>query len=1206
MSNLSWITTPGTIANFASQLPISYQLLAYDSANNGAPITFSIISGALPQGLTCNSSGVISGTPTSIYSTNSQLRVPYSFTVRANSQNGYVLDGTFTINIVNSITNKISWVTASGSLGTVPNNEYYQIPLQTQTTDNSAVTYTLLSGELPAGMEIAKAGYLQGVPTFTTSTVVDQTKTYSFTVRAQDSSGIVNDRSFSISITDVNGPVIEPAVTSLETYYDGSYFYQQLTVTELSPLVQVQWSIESGALPDGVTLDANTGVISGYIYPIPQANASSISGYNTIVTDPASGAIIYQQEYDHPGDAYDFGNTATQSLSYSFTVQAYDGANYDLQSYTISVQSYNGVYTPILLNTPGAIPTARQDSYYAYKFQGLDFSGDTITYSLANEAGTFDTFVSGTDQGFDYIGFDSFSSGNTSPANLPGLTLDSTTGWLYGKLNSQSTSEQTYTFGIVVSKTISGNTYTSTPEFFNLTVLGDVNNIVNWVTPANLGTIRNGSVSELSVTATSVIGKDLVYSLYDAPGYPAGLPQGLSLLPSGDISGRVSFELFSLDDFATTFDNGALTLDRTYNFTVQAATTDGTSSSLRKFTVVVDLIDQRPYVDLYLTAMPAQNQRAALQSILNDTIIFNPDYIYKPTDPWFGVANNLRMLFLPGLNSTQYVNYANAILNNHWTKTYNFGSIKTAVVFDDNYNVKYEVVYVEIVDPEENSAGQGAPLEINLAGVIANPYIDAIGNNYDVIYPNNSANMISRLVNNVGYYDQSSLPNWMTSDQEGSSGNSFNPPLGYVKAVVLAYTQPGYSKKIAYNLAATGINFKNIDFTIDRYNMDNNYSRYFDTSANVYITGYETTFDYLPVNNIGAIVATVNYALSVPFDQINGRPVDYINNHGGIDGVTNYQSGQTLIFAKQENFVNGGSYDGWVDYVDAYIGNDILTGVDQGYSSEAYDDYSIVPGYLESTQASTTITGNNTISSYTISQSIANAGAVNVYVNGILQSNSSYTISGTTLLFTTPPANVVVPSNPAQISVYSGVNLQSFTANGNVATFTLANIVSSPTTVLVNGTVITNANYTLANINGNTSITFTTTPPLITYPQIPPTILVTSLANSVNQRGGIWQIDIVNDVVNLIFVKPVVLNSKIQVAMGQTYNGSILIYTLDTTLGHTVPYYVPYKTNSTQLANSTQTTFNGGTTRFFSDRDQYYVPGSQDQYLKFPQYGAFP
>ena len=66
----------------------------------------------------------------------------------------------------------------------------------------------------------------------------------------------------------------------------------------------------------------------------------------------------------------------------------------------------------------------------------------------------------------------------------------------------------------------------------------------------------------------------------------------------------------------------------------------------------------------------------------------------------------------------------------------------------------------------------------------------------------------------LAYQDQSSLPSWMTSNQPSSATGKFNPPLGFTKAVVMAYTVPGAGKLIAYRLKNSGINFNNIKFTV--------------------------------------------------------------------------------------------------------------------------------------------------------------------------------------------------------------------------------------------------------------------------------------------------------------------------------------------------------------------------------------------------------
>jgi hypothetical protein len=599
--------------------------------------------------------------------------------------------------------------------------------------------------------------------------------------------------------------------------------------------------------------------------------------------------------------------------------------------------------------------------------------------------------------------------------------------------------------------------------YFNLPILGDVNNVIQWITPEDLGTINNGVVSELFVEAINLEGtNNLVYSLYDRAGVPIRLPQGLTLLPNGEISGRVSFETTEIDLEETTFDGARLTLDRIYNFTVLVQTSDGSVENLREFTLKINVINLAPYENLYLKAMPAYDQRQIYKSVTTNQEIFPPTLIHRADDPWFGISDDISMLFLPGLTPTEIDDYETAMIRNHYTKTYNFGEIKSVVVLDNNFEVKYEVVYIEVVDPSENSAGVGPGLEINLNDVIANPYIDSNGNEYKIVYPNTSDNMIARIEQSIDYNDRSSLPEWMTSNQpDPNNPRKFLTPLGYTKAAVIAYTKPGAGKLIAYRLRNSGINFNNIEFTVDRYQVDDYYSTNFNKQDQEYYTGRETTFDFLPNTNIGTLIASVNYAVTVPFTQINGRSISYINASGGIDGETKFRNGETLVFAKQENFTNPGPYEGWVRYFDSYIGDNITTPAIEGYDSGLYDDYVVIPGFFENS--------------------------------------------------------------------------------------------------------------------------------------LDPTVA--------NQRGGTWRISIVNNIVSLTPVLSVGLNERIRVLNGMTYGGAILYYNIQLATGQSVPYYSVYKYNPNLVRQ--RTTFNGDSTKFFSFRDQYYTPGSQDKYVKFPQYGVF-
>jgi hypothetical protein len=1257
-NKLSWTTPESTVANILTGITASVVIQAYNPDQPNDNITYQLISGTLPTGMSLSASGVLSGTPVwPAASSGTFTTVTYPFVVRARSSNTAItpIDGNFSVILTNSVNTSITWITPSGVLGTVPNNEFYSLPLQVVTTPGVTVSYKFLSGQLPPGMQVVAAGTLQGVPTLTDAVSVSDIQEFRFTIRATSSVGKISDRAFSIKVSSVVAPVVTPTTEYLGQIFDGTYYAQQLNLTSADPSPTVTWTILNGTLPPGVSL-SSTGLVSGYIQPIELDGAFGPSGYDG--TTFTGGVITEQQRYAF--GPYDF-DAINQSLSYKFTVQAFDGANYDLQTYQLDVVARSSftadnsnvtvdttfltvdqtnIYNPVLLDLSTTLPLGRQASNYAYKFQGYDYQGDTLTYSLYNTIGAFDAFVDPSDKGFDYLPFDDYTpavgglvtltaptwtpftnttnpyiyytpnpaiigdtynvtgnvfgttfldasvqanitfafTGNTysiaTPSTLPGLGLDSTTGWVYGKIKPQTSSLATYRFGIIVSKVRDGITYSSTPKLFNLPVLGSVNNTITWITPSNLGSINNGSISELSISAESVTGLGVTYELYDAPGVSVRLPQGLELLPSGNISGRVSFETFGLDNYTTTFDNSTMTIDNAFTFTVKATTTDLSTSSTKEFTIKVNTINTKPYDSLYLKALPTIEQRTLYNNIINDTSIFDPAVIYRPTDPWFGKSNELKILFMAGLNPDELAAYQTAMVNNHFNKTYNFGDIKTAVVLDEFFEVKYEVVYIDVIDPGEISDTSGPGLSINLSTRNANPYIDENGNTYFTAYPNSTQNMLRRIEAGVGYSDKNALPDWMLSNQQDPNDpTKFQAPLGFTKGVVVAYTIPGASKKIAYKLSNVGFNFTDIPFTVDRYLLDNYYSTNFDSNTGAYISGRETTFDQVPSNVTGRLVATVNYAVQVPFDSIHGKSVDDLIARGGIDGITYFRDGETLVFAKQENFAPARPNDGWSIYSTGYFGDENTSGAIEGYDAEPYETLTTIPGYLELQQKETPV---QTVS----------VNSVTVYPSNNLigVSSTAGIVSGSEIIFTAPGAAGVVyaPSNPLAIpiilnSTYNFGNV--FAGNAFYRTYYVSNVVDSTHIELGVG-----VNPTLSNAT------------------IPAGSTVTGYVFA-NQRGGVWQINIRENTVFLEFKQTVEVNQRVGVINGKSYGGAVLVYSGTAVAGQSVPSYILYKYDPSQSIQ--RTTFNNDTTKFFSYRDQFYQPGSNDKYVKFPQYGVF-
>jgi hypothetical protein len=114
-----------------------------------------------------------------------------------------------------------------------------------------------------------------------------------------------------------------------------------------------------------------------------------------------------------------------------------------------------------------------------------------------------------------------------------------------------------------------------------LTVKRTINEEIVWTTPFDLGTIDNGDVSEISVSAYNTLGKDLEYRVIYAPFRK--LPQGLKFLRTGKLIGRTSFRYFVLDGQSATL-NLTSSQDLVVGMTVQGV---GVAEGCR----ITDIID---------------------------------------------------------------------------------------------------------------------------------------------------------------------------------------------------------------------------------------------------------------------------------------------------------------------------------------------------------------------------------------------------------------------------------------------------------------------------------------------------------------------------------------------------------------------------------------------------------------------------------------
>ena len=622
----------------------------------------------------------------------------------------------------------------------------------------------------------------------------------------------------------------------------GNFFY---TGQQLEPGIQLEYTndnttgvppaitLYSGSLPPGLTL-SSTGLISGIIGLNPAISLEP--GFDS---SPFDAKTVDSNGYLLTAP-FDF-DVASENANYEFTLRLTNGRTSVLRTFsmyvwststfnastteitadntnlTVDISTYN---TPVILNTTGSIGTAPNSTFFAYQFLGEDVNGENVGFT-----------------------------GYFIP---PGLQLDSQTGWLYGYLPNLGLTEKTYGFGVsaysITNPAIISETYQ-----FSLTVTGPISSNVTWLTPSNLGSISNGSTSLLYVEATTTAGLTLQYRL--ASGSDSRLPQGLTLLPSGHIAGRVSFNTFALDLGATIFDNDQTTFDLDCTFTVNAYSINGYVSVNKTFTINVLRTYNTPYENLYIECMPPVNDRQLIGSLVQNTTIFPPALIYRNDDANFGVASNVIYYHAYGLNAASIDTYIESLRLNHYWKNLTLGQIETAQAVDPvTGNVIYEVVYSKIIDTLVNNDGVSVGKEVVLPYPIENQTVDSV-------YPNSLDNMRNQVIDVVGQ-ESNILPLWMQSVQ--ADGNV----LGFTPAWVIAYTLPGQSGQIQYNIQSQfGIQLNQVDFEADRYELDSaltvNWNAY--TQQWIPTPPESTTFDISYHYNLVLTDSGTGYAVN---DQI--------------------------------------------------------------------------------------------------------------------------------------------------------------------------------------------------------------------------------------------------------------------------------------------------------------------------------------------------
>jgi outer membrane autotransporter protein len=402
----SIVITPATLPNGAVGTTYSAVL----SASGGVgPYSYSLLSGALPIGVSFSSAGQFAGTPRS--------DGDFSLNVRATDSNGNT--GTQVVDF------SIAAPTLTVTPATLPDGTTNVAYSQSLTTSGGIApyTYSIVSGNLPIGVSFSSAGVFSGTPTTAGS--------YTTSIRSTDDAGYNTTVSYTINVASpsivIDPPTLDAAVVG-DPY--------TVTLTASGGVAPYGFSLQSGALPPGVSFNsagAFTGTPStsgSYTLGVRATDSNGNSGTRayTLVVDPrtlvltpaslsaATAGTAYSVTFSASGGigAYQYAVTAgalpaglsldgssgvlsgtpTAGGAFTFDITANDSGGGTPGTVTAA---YNlAVASPTLTLTPAALPAGTGGVAYS---QALTASGGIAPYSYVVSAGSLPAGLSLTAAG---------------------------------------------------------------------------------------------------------------------------------------------------------------------------------------------------------------------------------------------------------------------------------------------------------------------------------------------------------------------------------------------------------------------------------------------------------------------------------------------------------------------------------------------------------------------------------------------------------------------------------------------------------------------------------------------------------------------------------------------------------------------------------------------------------------------------------------
>lgn len=351
-------STAASLPNFTEGVSYSTTLVATD-ADAGSAITYSLVSGSVPTGLSLNSStGVLSGTPTTAGT--------YTFTVRATDSGANFVDRAFTaIQVVpNAPTiNSVSDVGTNRSYNNGAVSVAFSAPAYSGTTSITSYTVTASTGQTASG---------SSSPIIVTDIATGATPTFTMTATNSGGTSLSSSTSSSVTVTTVpQAPTIGTLTRTNNTTVSLTFTAPALTggksitsyVTTTNPSITTTTTGSSSP----VTVTGSFAAGTSYTLQIAAVNDNGTSAYSS-----SSNAVTVSFPIVS-------GGTLSQDLTYYYRTFTSSG----------NISSTGSIPVEALIVSGGGGGSGRSTARYASnQYGGGGGAGGTRTVSLTLPAGT--------------------------------------------------------------------------------------------------------------------------------------------------------------------------------------------------------------------------------------------------------------------------------------------------------------------------------------------------------------------------------------------------------------------------------------------------------------------------------------------------------------------------------------------------------------------------------------------------------------------------------------------------------------------------------------------------------------------------------------------------------------------------------------------------------------------------------------------------